>query len=68
MTAYEEYSLHQEPKMFAMYHYFLSAFILFYQFQPSTTTIGVLFFMPPHAFTAWCVYLVVSDPKHLKQE
>jgi hypothetical protein len=68
MVAYEEYKGVQESKLFAVYHYFLSAFILFYQCQPSTTLIGTLFFMPPHMFTAWCAYIVVSEPSHLKKE
>ena len=46
-----------------MYHYFLSVVVFFWQVQPSTTTIGALFFAAPHMFTAWTVYLFMSKDK-----
>ena len=59
-TGYSEYTGQMDGKVFALYHYFLSAVILFYQFQPTTSTLAQLFFAPPHAFTLWTVYLVYA--------
>lgn len=61
MMAHDEYFGKMSAKMFAMYHYFLSAVILFLQLQPTTTLLGVAFFMPPHIFTAWATSIVVND-------
>jgi len=60
ISAYTEWSAHMEGKLFAMYHYFLSLAVAFWQLQPTTTTAGALFFCAPHAFTAWTIYLVVT--------
>lgn len=61
MTAYTEYVGLMEGKLFAMYHYFLSAVVFFWQSQPTTTTVGALFFLPPHLFTAWTAYIVLTQ-------
>ena len=63
MNAYAEYYGQMEGKMFAIYHYFLSAVVAFWQIQPSTSLLGKLFFAVPHMFTAWCVYIVVTKDK-----
>jgi hypothetical protein len=70
ITAEAEYTGKMDGKMFAMYHYFLSAVCLFWQFQSTTTTIGALFFAAPHMFTLWSAFLVYtssSSTKKLKQ-
>ena len=63
MVAYEEYTGRMEGKMFAVYHYFLSPLIFWWQCQPTTSVIGTLFYMPPHLFTAWTLYLILKDDK-----
>merc|ERR1712194_894725 len=63
MTAYTEYTGQMEGKLFALYHYFLSVVVTFWMLQPSTSDLGKLFFAAPLAFTAWCVYIVVTKDK-----
>lgn len=63
MTAWTEYTGQMEAKMFAMYHYFLSVVVALWQFQPSTSMLGAMFFAAPHMFTAWTVYLYMSKDK-----
>ena len=60
VVSYMEYTGQMDGKMFATYHYFLSALCLFWQFQPTTSMVGALFFAAPHMFTAWSIYLIVS--------
>ena len=55
-------------KMFALYHYFLSLVVFLWQCQPSTSAIGVLFFAAPHMFTAWTIYLVVTNSPNDKKD
>ena len=59
-VGYQEYKGLMEGKLFTAYHYALSAVMFFWAVQPTTSTIGALFFAAPHVFTAWCVYLVVT--------
>lgn len=63
ITAYTEYTAQMEGKVFAMYHYFLSANVLFWQLQPSTSMLGAAFFSAPHLFTSWTVYILVTKDK-----
>jgi len=60
IVAYHEYFLKMEGKVFIAYHYALSCIVLFWQMQPTTTLIGKLFFMPPHLFTLWGTFIVLS--------
>ena len=61
VVSYMEYTGQMDGKMFAMYHYFLSSLVAFWQFQPTTTAFGAAFFALPHMFTAWTTYLVVTN-------
>jgi hypothetical protein len=63
MVGWMEYTAKMEGKMFAMYHYFLSVAVVYWFFQPTTTTMGKVMFAAPLAFTAWCVYIVVTKDK-----
>lgn len=63
MTAWNEYTAAMTGKMFCMYHYFLSVAVVFWDFQPTTTSMGKMMFAAPLMFTAWCVYIVVTKDK-----
>ena len=63
IMAEAEYTGRMPAKVFVTYHYFLSTAVLFWQMQPSTSMIGAMFFMPPHIFTALCIYLLVTKEK-----
>jgi len=68
VSAWTEYTGQMEGKMFAMYHYFLSFVVFFWQCQASTTFVGVCFFAAPHIFTSWTIYLVVKNSPHDKKD
>ncbi|EOD30593.1 hypothetical protein EMIHUDRAFT_123128, partial [Emiliania huxleyi CCMP1516] len=53
MYSYTEIKGTMEGKVFAVYHYALSCIIAMWQFYPTTTLLGRLFFSLPHAFTLW---------------
>ena len=59
--AYTEIKGTMEGKMFVSYHYALSCIVAMWQFYPSTTLVGRLFFALPHAFTAWSTYIVLKE-------
>jgi len=59
-VAHVEYTAEMKGRAFWMYHIALSAAVLFWQCQPSTTLVGKAFFALPHGFTAWSTYIVVS--------
>ena len=59
--AYTEIKGTMEGKMFVTYHYALSCIVAMWQFYPSTTLVGRLFFALPHAFTAWSTYIVLKE-------
>ena len=63
MVAYEEFTGRMEGKMFAAYHYAISPVVFFWQCQATTTTFGKVFFMTPHVFTAWTLYIIVTKEK-----
>lgn len=68
MSAYTEYTGQMEGKLFAMYHYFLSVVIFFWQVQPTTTLFGAAFFSLPHMFTLWTTYLVMTKDSYSKDK
>lgn len=68
VIAYSEYYAEMSGKMFAIYHYFLSIVVFLWQCQSSTTLVGQLFFAAPHMFTAWTIYLVVTNSPHDKND
>lgn len=44
-------------------HYPLSAAILLWQLQPTTSLIGILFFTMPHMFTLWATLAYFAKGK-----
>jgi len=67
-VAYTEITGQMEGRMFAAYHYAISLVLFLWQCQATTTLVGVLFFMMPHMFTTWTVYLTVANSKHDKAD
>ena len=65
MSAYTEYTGQMEGKLFAIYHYFLSPIVFFWQVQPTTTMLGVAFFALPHVFTGATIYLLFAKSAKL---
>ena len=61
LYAYTEIKGTMEGKVFVTYHYALSCIVAMWQFYPSTTLVGRLFFALPHAFTAWSTYIVLKE-------
>ena len=61
LIAYSEIKGQMEGKMFVASHYALSCIIAFWQFYPTSTLVGRLFFMLPHFFTAYSTYIVLKD-------
>jgi len=66
VVAWIEATGQMEGRMFAAYHYALSIPIFLWQCARTTSVFGACFFMMPHAFTAWTIYLVVANSKHDK--
>jgi len=60
-VAYTEITGQMDGQMFAAYHYGISLVLFLWQCQASTTLVGVLFFMMPHMFTMWTIYLTVAN-------
>lgn len=67
-VAYTEITGQMEGRMFAAYHYAISLVLFLWQCQATTTLVGVAFFMMPHMFTSWTVYLTVANSKHDKTD
>ncbi|EOD16360.1 hypothetical protein EMIHUDRAFT_210736 [Emiliania huxleyi CCMP1516] len=61
MYSYTEIKGTMEGKVFAVYHYALSCIIAMWQFYPTTTLLGRLFFSLPHAFTLWSTFIVLKE-------
>jgi len=53
VVCYCEYHAITDAKVFAMYHYPVSAAILKWQLSGNASLIGILFLSAPHMFTLW---------------
>ena len=63
MTAYMEFKMIMPSEVFCYYHYPLSAAILLWQLQPTTSLIGIIFFAMPHMFTMWASMATFAKDK-----
>jgi len=61
--AYVEFTQVLPEQIFCYYHYPLSAAILLWQLQPTTSLIGILFFTMPHMFTLWATLAYFAKGK-----